>query len=354
MKTLIQLNDGKDRASWFEARKAVDTATQAAAIAGSHPYTSVIEVWNEKTDPDYLREEVNKYLAQRAELGTAREAAIIEWASEREELGAGKLYPNVALFTSEWAPGAACTPDAYKYRRGATQPIVVDAKATEQNWNEPGAEPVAGKEAKGVPQHVYDQMQWTYYVTDAAEVWLAVEQWRWVGRGASKSPEFVERKLIKIERDENRLAFLKAKVAQFDQWLADGIAPESDLRLPDVEPDPDDFDTTPDDLEAWNVRQALERIAAIDLATADLIAEREKLVEGTVKPFLYQFEGRRIWAIGGQLVAKLVRGTRTKLDQSKLDPRAVREATSWAESQIVKIEPNPEYVPTTTTEKESK
>jgi hypothetical protein len=351
VKTLTIIDNGKDRASWLKARQqGWTTATQAAIIVGSHPYSKLIDLWNEKTDPAYAGEEPNYWLMERAELGIEREPEIIAWASERPELGPGKLTPNRALVTRDGIGKAACTPDSFKYRRNGTQPIIVDAKATQQNWNPAGTEPIAGAEAKGVPQHVIDQMQWTYWVTDALEVWLAVEQYQWIGRGKAKHPELVDTKLIFVPRDENRLDYLKAAVTRWEGWVEQGIAPESDIRL---EAGPDlDFDDTPEQIEAKltelaemnAIDEALTEVAEIrERIAADL--DREKaLIDKVIKPYIKQFEGRRVWAIGERFTAKLVRGTRTSLDASKLDPLAVMAATKYSESEIVKLEPNPEYV----------
>jgi hypothetical protein len=106
---LVVLDDGRDRAKWLEARKPVVTATQAAAISGSHPYTSVLDVWEEKTNPDYVRES-NPQLNMRADLGIEREPHIIEWAGEA--LKPGKLWPNRALVAADGRREDACTPDA--------------------------------------------------------------------------------------------------------------------------------------------------------------------------------------------------------------------------------------------------
>ena len=215
---IIVLNDGKDRAAWLEAHKPVVTATQCATIVGSHPCTTLVDLWNEKTDPEWVGEDRNRFLDERATLGIEREPHILAWAAERPELGTGKLYPNKELIANAADPTRASTPDGAKYRRGSERPIIVDAKTTQQNWNRTGG---IGKPV-GVPQHIIDQVLWTYMVTGALEVWLAVEQYTW-NKG---TPTLVDAHLILVPFDQVRLDYILKAVVLFESWIAEEIAPK--------------------------------------------------------------------------------------------------------------------------------
>jgi hypothetical protein len=341
---LIVLSDGKDRAQWLEARRVpgLVTATQCATIVGSHPYTKLVELWNEKTDPEWEGEERNRFLDVRAALGNDREEHIIAEAAERPELGTGKLYPNKQLIARADNPKYACTPDAAKYRRGQDQPIVVDAKTTQQNWNRVGG---IGKPV-GVPQHVTDQMLWTYMVTDAAEVWLAVEQYEWP---KGKPPVLVDTHLIFVPFDQVRLDYILKAVERFEGWVRDAIAPESDIEV--LEGFEVEFDDDAETIE----RKAAELAAAekFDGLLTELAERRERIaddlaaikaLEDRIKALPKEYDGRRVRLIGTRMVAELIRGTRKVVDDNLIDPAQLRAATTYVESETVKITPNPEYV----------
>lgn len=347
-----------DRAAWLEARRHVITATQAAVIAGGHPYSSIIDVWNDKTDPAWI-EEPNRYLDERATLGRSREAEIIRWASE--ELGV-KLTPNSALLTAD--SSSACTPDAYAvvpYNGAAPMGprlTILDAKTTQQNWHTAedyaeggsrfGQEPIA--KPTGVPQHVTDQMLWTFRVTSAERIWLAVEQYTW-SKGV---PQLVDSYLLEVQRDDVRLAFIEERVADFENLLEQEIAPESDIDIRELRAT-DPWDLSPEDAAD---REALiaaddamtERGEILDRIEKDTarVAELEAIIKAAPKVYA----GRRVWLIGERFIAKLVRSYRVNVDQSKLDPRQVAAARSWSEVETVKIEPSPEWTPPAATETE--
>lgn len=341
MKTLITLSNGKDRGQWLEARKPVITATQCATIVGSHPYTKLVDLWNEKTDPNWAGEDRNRFLDERAALGNEREPHIIAWAAERPELGTGKLYPNKELVANPSDLTRACTPDAFKYRRGSDRPIIVDAKTTQQNWNRVGG---VGKPV-GVPQHTIDQMLWTYMVTDAIEVWLAVEQYTW-NKGV---PTLVDTHLILVPFDQVRLDYILKKVVEFEGWVAEQIAPESDIAVLDG------FEVEFDDDAETIERKAIEHAAAVefDALLTDLAERRERVaddlaaikkLEDQIKALPKEYAGRRVRLIGTRMVAELIRGTRKVVHDELIDPAQLLAATEYVESETVKITPNPEYV----------
>lgn len=222
------LHDGENREEWLDARNPYMTATQAAAVAGSHPYSKLIDVWNEKTDPEHQRDErMNAWLEERAAFGSASEPEIIEWASQQDITGGpgNPFIPNKALMTRtellEEFPDLppASTPDAYKYARPGVL-VLLECKATESDWRE-----------TGLPQHIYDQIVWQLYTTGAVTVWLAVRQVQWVGRGKNKTPEVIDHYTIPVQQDPKRLAFLQERVEEFRRNVREGIAPESDIRL---------------------------------------------------------------------------------------------------------------------------
>ena len=342
---LTVLSDGKDRAQWLEARRVpgLVTATQCATIVGSHPYTKLVDLWNEKTDPEYAGEDRNRFLDERAALGNDREEHIIEWAAERPELGTGKLYPNKELVARTDGPRYACTPDAGKYRRGSERPIIVDAKTTQQNWNRVGG---IGKPV-GVPQHTTDQMLWTYMVTGALEVWLAVEQYTW-SKGV---PTLVDTHLIFVPFDQVRLDYILKKVVEFEGWIAEQIAPESDIDVLDG------FDVDFDDDADTIIRKTTEgaAAAAFDALLTDLAERRDRVaedlaaiksLEDQIKRLPKEYAGRRVRLIGTRMVAELIRGTRKVVHDELIDPDQLRAATEYVESETVKITVNPEYVAT--------
>lgn len=333
MKNLTILADGTDEAAWLAARIPVITATQAAAIAGSHPYYKLIDVWNEKTDPDHDSEaNRNAYLEARAAVGAEREPEIIRWATELPETGGtgAPFKPSHALVTRpeliEEYPDLppAATPDAWKSVRGKL--VLMEAKTTQQDW-----------EADGLPQHIYDQVLWQRWVTGAVTVWIAVERTEWTGRGANKTASIVGRSILKVSEDDpTRLAFLQERVAEFREMVREGIAPESDIRLD--EPDWDDAE------EFERVQTLLEELAEIEDEVADKL-KRADAIKRQLKPVITQYAGRRVWLVGQRRIVKLVRSWVTKRDLDKLPPETLREITYWSEQETMRVELNPDYQP---------
>lgn len=346
MHQLLILDTGESRADWLKARTSVITATQAAAIAGSHPYTKLIDVWNEKTDPDYDPDaNRNKYLDERAKVGQDREQAILDWMSERPETGGpgAPFLPNRALVALPTNPRHASTPDGYK-RTALGTLVLIECKTTQQDWAK-----------DGLPQHIYDQCQWQIYTTDAVTVWIGAERYTWAKGTATLADTWV----TKVHADPVRLAFLLAKVEQFEGWLRDGIAPESDIDL-SIPPE-FGFDDDEAEIEAkladWEILQgadaAMDELAEIRLRTAADLARATEL-EGIIKAAVKAYDGRRIHLMGRRLIAKLVRGTKVSTNLKALDPDVLRSLYSWSETETVRIEINPEYVTpeTAPTEKE--
>lgn len=340
---LTMLSDGEDRDAWLAARADPNliTATQAAAIAGSHPYTKLIDVYNEKTDPNYDAEYLrNAWLEERAELGTEREPEIIAWATADPVTGGpgAPFIPNTRLVEHPDRPGDGCTPDGAKIVPGSNKLILIECKATQTRWDE-----------KGVPQHIEDQMYWQMWTTGAFTVWLAVEFYEWQGRGKNKTPVKVGQMLKPYQQNERRLEHLRAKVAQFRQWLADGIAPESDVFLstdPGIE-----FDDTPEEAaEKTAIAAEDARLDALLNEEADIVREladrekRRKEIGAEVKKITQQYEGRRVHLIGTRRIAKYTRYDQKSVDTSKLDPKVLDSITSWVERDKLVIDPNPEYV----------
>ena len=334
------LDSGEDREEWLDARTPFLTATAVAAIAGSHPYSKLIDVWNEKTDPDHQREErTNAWLEERAAFGSASEPEIIEWASQQDVTGGPRnpFIPNKALMTRddllEEFPvlPPASTPDAYKYARPGVL-VLLECKATESDWR-----------ATGLPQHIYDQCVWQLYTTGAVTVWLAVRQVKWVGRGKNKTPEVIDHYTLPIQQDERRLAFLLERAEEFRENVRQGIAPESDVELSLTEPD---FDAPLTEWEAYEealrldalltkVDELEEELAEKSKALADAKAELGKVVR--------EYDGRRVWLIGTRRIAKLVRFWKADVDTSQLPAETLRQITDWKESSRVVIERNPDW-----------
>lgn len=338
---------GEDREEWLAARRGKYTATTVTAIVGSNPYTKLIDVWNDFTDPEFDPDALrNRWLEERAAFGQQREPEIIKWASEDPRTGGpgNPFTPSTALvgLPEHEAQRYTSTPDGYKFAR-ADALVLIECKASQQNW-----------EADGIPQHIYDQCIWQLFTTGAVTVWLAQELVKWVGRGANKQAEVIGRYLVSIQMDEARLAWMLAKVEWFEGLLAEGIAPESDIDLRELEAP--GFDSTEEEMAEWaqlvEADALLTELAEIrERAKAD--ADRDAEIVDLLKPIAKQFEGRRIWLIGTRFTAKLVRGTRTITNTKALPLEEQRRITSWTESETVKFEPNPEYVAPAATETES-
>lgn len=338
---LVVLHDGENRDEWLQARVPLITATKAAAIAGSHPYTKLIDVWNERTDPNYDGEYLrNRWLEERAELGVAREPEIIAWVNESKEAGSPDhpFVPNSMLVATKAAAalGHASTPDGA--RKVGRKLGLVECKATQQRWDQ-----------TGVPQHILDQCYWQMYTTGAVVVWLGVEFYEWVGKGNDKTPVKVGQMLKQITMDENRLTFLLAQVERFEEWVREDIAPESDVFL-STEP-AYEFTDTPEEIaqkqaqaaEAQRLDALLTELDNIELSIAEAV-KRMAAIKAAVKKVAEQYEGRRIHLIGERRIAKLTRFFSTKHDVSKLPEETLREITSWSESSRLVVDPNPEYV----------
>jgi len=340
---LIVMATGEDRAEWRAARTGVVTATQAAAIAGSHPYVSITDVWNEHTDPEHTDDpERFRWTQDRIDLGVAREPHIIEWASEDARTGgaAAPFEASAALVRhKDLPPDRGCTPDGLKFVAGKL--VLIEAKTTGKDW-----------ETEGIPQHIIDQCQWQLHTTKATTVWLAVEVYEWIGRGKAKVPNFVKRILLPIQLDQIRLDFILERVAEFEQWKVDGIAPETVLDLATAFEV--GWDDTPEQAAAKAADQAeAERIAAImDEAAGIKRALVEPLarlaeIEAEVKAYVKTYEGRKVDLISEQLTTKLSRSFTAKRDVSKLDDATLRSITTWPESQRVTLALNPDYTPPT-------
>lgn len=338
--TITILNDGHDREEWLDSRTPFTTATQAAAIAGSHPYSKLIDVWNEKTDPDHQREEMrNRWLEERAAFGTASEPEIIEWANTQFGHGTGAFTPNAALLTLsehletyETFPPAA-TPDGCKVNdRG--QLILLECKATESDWR-----------GNGLPQHIYDQMLWQMMATGAVVVYLAVRQVKWVGRGKNKTPEIVDHYMIPVYQDTKRLTFLQERVAEFREYVAEGIAPESDVDMR-AELAVPDFDASAEDVAAYEEAVRIDGLLTeLDELEAKLAEDTKRLaaIKAELGAAAREFDGRRVWLVGTRRIAKLVRFWKVEQDTSALPAETRRAITTWKESSRVVIEPNPDW-----------
>lgn len=336
------LTDGEDRDEWHQVRRGVITATAAAAIIGSHPYYGIVDVWNEQTDPDWNPADARtRWTAQYIDNGTEREAAIIEWASEDERTG-GPGNPFVPVSAVVRAPGVtigACSPDGAKRARDGGL-VLVEAKTEQKDW-----------EANGIPQHVWDQCQWQLLTTGAVTVWLAVETYRWSGRGPNKVATLVKTWLYPVRPDANRQAALVTAVEQFQQDMADGIAPESevhleDLTVPDLQPDDEPEDAERKVAEAEQAQALLDmqsERAAIVAYLEHVKPDQDRLAEidKALKAAAREFHGRRVQLVGPQFTAKLTRYTRTILDTSDMPDEWHRAHARWPETERVTIDPTP-------------
>jgi hypothetical protein len=317
-------DDGTDRDAWLAERQHYVTATEAAAIAGSSPYTKLIDVWNSKTDPDHDPESLrNRWLDERAALGQEHEAEILAWLSSQPRTGGERapFKPSPGLVTgSESVHGtlpAAATPDGWKVVRGKL--VLAECKTTQQDW-----------ESDGVPQHVYDQCQWQIYVTGAITVWLGVWRFEWSGKGTERTATKVGEWFTPISRDQARIDFLVERVEEFRGWYRDGIAPESDVDL-----------TAPEfDWELEQVEEALRFDALLTelgeledgMATA---AKRVDAIKAELKAALKTYDGRRVRLVGTHRTAEVSRFYRAKFDDGWIADEDRRAHTTWVPQERV-------------------
>lgn len=373
MHDLIILDPGTHRPSWLTARVPVITATQAAAIAGSHPYATMRDVWDEKTDPDYDRDaDRNPWLMERAELGVAREPHIIDWTSEQTGLA---FTPSTALVTRPGIEQYASTPDGWA--TVGTRPsktalaglvrllaeqgegmeladlrgglVLCEAKATQTRWD-----------VKGLPQHIIDQAAWQMHTTSARLVIVAAEFYEWKGKGASRHAELVGTHLFLVTAQSvhNRLLFLLREVGKFQHLLAEGIAPETDLDV--TEPPAIEWDDDPETIEWKTVLAAdLEAAAAHLDRIADLEAEAGKLNDEltakqaelkaereAMRAILKPYDGRRVSIHGARFTATLTRYNQAEVNTKALPPATLRSITTWTEKERLTFTPNAEATAT--------
>lgn len=337
---LVILTDGEDRAEWSQIRRGVITATAAAAIAGSHPYYKLIDVWLEQTDPEWTPADARtRWTAAQIDLGTEREPEIIEWANADPRTGGG-FVPVSAVVHAPGVTWGACSPDGAKRARDNGL-VLVECKTGQKDW-----------EADGIPDHVWDQCQWQLDTTGAVTVWLAYEMYRWTGRGKNKTAELVKTWLVPVRRDEPRIAFLRERVAEFQRDAAEGIAPESDVDLLDASQFEIEMDDEPEDVERKLAEQAdAERLDTLMTELAELRAElapkleRADEIEADLKAAVKPYHGRRVHLVGRQLVTKLVRYTRKTTDVSDMDEAWRRAHLKFSTTERVLIEANPDYTP---------
>lgn len=351
---LVVLDDGTDRERWLRARVGIITATKAAAIVGSHPYSKLIDVWNEHTDPEYDRDRYrNQWLDERAQNGSDREPEILAWASERPWSPGKRWTPGTALYVHPEHPTHGATPDAFALVRGKTLELA-EAKTTQQDWKgvvmfSDGLAQWADATDTALPQHIVDQCLWQLYVTGAERVRVYVERTEWSGRGANRTATIVGREAHIVEPDPARLQVILDEVARFERYVAEGIAPESDLRIADLT-DVDPFTAEPDDLALattlGTLDDLLDEIDEIDRKIAEQ-TKRRTAAEAEAKRLTKSlgFEGRRVHLIGERRIVKLTRFLQAKVHDDRLPAALVRAATTWEQRERIAIEPNPEYIP---------
>lgn len=348
MGTAVELHDGLDEGEWLATRRGVITATAASACAGSQPYYSIVQLWEEQTNPEWDAESArNRWLDMYAANGHVAEPRIIEWAGQA--LGV-TFTPSHALvgrlrdIEAGLSEPAAATPDGINYSLGE----LIEAKTAQKDW----APPPEGWDGDvwivhadddwktDVPQHVQDQCEWQLHVTSLLTVWIAVEVTKWTGRGTNKVPTVVGRRVIEYRSNPARRAFLIERVEWFRYLKAEGIAPESevDLRTIDaagIDPFADDDDPV---LSGVAARVALDRIAELDEALKPLQEERDRL-SAEVKAYVTGLEGRRVDAVASKYTARLIRSFQSKTNTAALTTAERRRITTWSERETMTIVP---------------
>lgn len=342
--TAIELHDGLDEAEWLATRRGVITATGAAACAASNPYYSIVQLWEEQTNPEWDAESArNRWLDMYAANGHVAEPRIIEWASKRLLM---KFQPSHALVAratdvdAGLSEPAAATPDGWAY--AGTHTELIEAKTAQKDWapippgqveEDPWVVYANDPFETCVPQHVQDQCEWQLYVTEAEVVWIALEVTKWEGRGTNKVATVVGRRIIEYRSNPARRAFLIERVEWFRYLKAEGIAPESELDLRDADP----FEDT----EGAGIAAALDRIAELDEALKPLQSERDELA-ATVKKYMTGLEGRRVDAVASKYTARLVRSFQSKTNTAALTESERRRITTWSERETMTIVPTQE------------
>lgn len=346
--TSVELHDGLDEGEWLATRRGVITATAASACAGSQPYYSIVQLWEEQTNPEWDAAEArNVWLDMYAANGHVAEPRIIEWASEalhQTFTPSHALVGRAADIEAGLPEPAAATPDGYAVFPDAasySSAELIEAKTAQKDW----ATPPEGWTGDvwivhadddwktDVPQHVQDQCEWQLYVTELETVWIALEVTKWTGRGTNKVANVVGRRIIEYRSNPARRQFLIERVEWFRSLKAQGIAPESEVDLRDVDP----FD----DAEAADAAVALDRIAELDAQIKPLQDERDRLA-AEVKTYVTGLEGRRIDAVGSTYTARLVRSWNTKTDTKALTETERRRITTWAERETMTLVPTPQ------------
>lgn len=344
----VELHDGLDEGEWLATRRGVITATGASACAGSHPYYSIVQLWEEQTNPDWDAEAArDRWLDMYAANGHVAEPRIIEWASEALGIAFTPSHALVGLradIESGMAEPAAATPDGFAETSDDGSGELIEAKTAQKDW----AVPPEGWQPGGmtpwivradddwktdVPQHVQDQCEWQLYVTELDVVWIALEVTKWTGRGTNKVATVVGRRIIEYRSNPARRAFLIERVEWFRNLKAEGIAPESEVDLRDIDP----FEDT----EAADAAAALDRIAELDEQISPLQDERDRLA-AEVKDYVRGLEGRRIDAVASKYTARLVRSFPAKTDTKALTETERRRITTWSERETMTIVPTPQ------------
>jgi len=215
------------------------TASKIAAVVGTSPYESKFSLWH-KMHGDIPSGHVTDNPI--FNYGHYLEPVLLKWFSDQ--------HPELDVRPGGWTEvqgWAGATPDGVYWtglRRGTgVGEGIVECKTSRLAW----------EWDNGVPAGYYDQVQWALWVTGERTAFVV----------ADVAMEFRE---YRVERDEERIAYLVEQAGAFMDSLASGEAPPIDgsshtyeaIRQIHPEIDPEDVEV-PDDLAVmWlDAREAL-------------------------------------------------------------------------------------------------
>jgi hypothetical protein len=199
-------NKDADEGLWLEARARGVTATDVHALAQGGASTRDRILKDKQNGAAFGG---NQHTAR----GHRREPIIAEWVERK--FG---IKPNSWLLAGRWNMPYFATPDGFGMvvERFGGGEAGAEIKSHAHGWEAP---------ATIVPAEHYDQCQWGMFVTEV-DRWLYVWEVMEADGFAPVQPEW-----LWIERDEERIATLRAEADSFIAWRENG-AQRADLDIP--------------------------------------------------------------------------------------------------------------------------
>lgn len=153
-----------DRADWLRLRHGGIGASEIAAVMGRSPWDSPFNLhWKKRGDvPEELENEYTNW-------GHRLEPVIVDHFAERHPEFA--VCTGIGVCVNDDRNWQRCTPDGLLYEHSA-DPYVYLAGLEVKNAHD--RREWDGDEFQGIPQHYYDQVQWSMDVTGLPVWWVAV------------------------------------------------------------------------------------------------------------------------------------------------------------------------------------